>query len=213
MTTPQTNQRLNWDELRFARSVLYRWDDVSMKLLSSALLLLCLYPTKTVYAHGFGERYDLPVPLWLYIWGAAAVVLISFLAMIRFLKRPKDQALLDKLFTVPPVVTRIALHNCLGRTLEVIGVAIFLGVVVAGVIGSANPNYNIAPTLVWVIWWVGFVYLTALIGNAWSIVNPWSSMFQGAEKLFYMLQVSLAELGPTLQIFRRLEKTECLIGY
>ena len=22
------------------------------------------------YAHGFGERYDLPVPLWLYVGGA-----------------------------------------------------------------------------------------------------------------------------------------------
>jgi hypothetical protein len=29
-------------------------------------------------AHGFGQRYDLPVPLWLYLYGAAGAVLLSF---------------------------------------------------------------------------------------------------------------------------------------
>ena len=29
-------------------------------------------------AHGFGERYDLPVPLWLYITGAGMAVVLSF---------------------------------------------------------------------------------------------------------------------------------------
>ena len=159
-----------------------------MKLLSIPLLLICLYPTKSVYAHGFGERYDLPVPLWLYIWGAAAVVLISFLAMIRFLKRPRDQAFVDKYFTVPRLVTRIALHNFLGRMLEVIGVAIFLGVVVAGFIGSANPNYNVAPTLLWVIWWVGFAYLSAILGNLWIVINPWNTLYKWSESIYHKVR-------------------------
>ena len=29
-------------------------------------------------AHGFGQHYDLPVPLWLYVVGAAATVAVSF---------------------------------------------------------------------------------------------------------------------------------------
>src|SRR3546814_6115923 len=29
-------------------------------------------------AHGFGERYDLPLPLALYLYGTAAVVALSF---------------------------------------------------------------------------------------------------------------------------------------
>ena len=57
-------------------------------------------------------------------------------------------------------------------------------IVFSGLFGNQSPLRNIAPVTVWVIWWVGFVYLTALIGNTWSIVNPWSSIFQGVEKLF-----------------------------
>ena len=33
------------------------------------------------YAHGFGERYDLPVPLWLYVGGAGATVALSFVVI------------------------------------------------------------------------------------------------------------------------------------
>jgi hypothetical protein len=33
------------------------------------------------YAHGFGERYDLPVPLWLYLTGAGAAVALSFVVI------------------------------------------------------------------------------------------------------------------------------------
>ena len=32
----------------------------------------------TALAHGFGQRYDLPVPLWLWAAAAAAAVILSF---------------------------------------------------------------------------------------------------------------------------------------
>ena len=32
-------------------------------------------------AHGFGRLYNLPVPFWLYAWGAAAALLASFLVV------------------------------------------------------------------------------------------------------------------------------------
>ena len=41
-------------------------------------ILMVLSPGKAL-AHGFGERTDLPVPVWLYITGAAAAVAFSFL--------------------------------------------------------------------------------------------------------------------------------------
>jgi hypothetical protein len=31
-----------------------------------------------VAGHGFGERYDLPVPLWLWVTGAGATIVLSF---------------------------------------------------------------------------------------------------------------------------------------
>ncbi|MDQ3328241.1 MAG: hypothetical protein M3506_06940 [Chloroflexota bacterium] len=40
--------------------------------------LLALAPMTGALAHGFGVRYTLPVPLWLYLYGAAAAVVLSF---------------------------------------------------------------------------------------------------------------------------------------
>jgi polyferredoxin len=36
---------------------------------------------------------------------------------------------------------------------------------------------------VWVTWWVGFSFFTALVGNLWPLVNPWSVLFDWAEGL------------------------------
>jgi len=42
-----------------------------------------------VLAHGLGGRSDLPIPLWLAVYGATAAVLISFYVLARFWKEPK----------------------------------------------------------------------------------------------------------------------------
>ena len=34
-----------------------------------------------VFAHGFGERYDLPVPLEMYLFGAGLAIILSFFLM------------------------------------------------------------------------------------------------------------------------------------
>ena len=44
-----------------------------------------------VYAHGFGERYDLPLPLNMFMIGAAATVAASFVVIGLFVnKRPGE---------------------------------------------------------------------------------------------------------------------------
>lgn len=36
------------------------------------------------FAHGLGQSYDLPLPLWLYLFGAGATVLVSFVPISLF---------------------------------------------------------------------------------------------------------------------------------
>jgi hypothetical protein len=55
-------------------------------------------------------------------------------------------------------------------------------VVAAGALGNQNPTRNLAPTAVWVIWWVGVAYVSALVGDVWAIVNPWATLFGAAER-------------------------------
>jgi hypothetical protein len=46
-----------------------------------------------------------------------------------------------------------------------------------------QSGFNIAPTFVWITWWVGFSFFAALVGNLWPLVNPWSVLFDWAEGL------------------------------
>jgi hypothetical protein len=43
-------------------------------------------------AHGFGQRYDLPVPLWLWVTAAAATVACSFLVIGLFVRSTPGEA-------------------------------------------------------------------------------------------------------------------------
>src|SRR5882757_2893747 len=56
-------------------------------LLRTALMASIWAWSVDAYAHGFGQRYDLPVPLSLFVSGAAAVVAVSFVVMAVFLGR------------------------------------------------------------------------------------------------------------------------------
>jgi hypothetical protein len=56
------------------------------------------------------------------------------------------------------------------------GIAVFALVVIAGLIGNQSPFKNIAPTMVWVIGWVGLSFASALIGDVWTVLNPWDSV-------------------------------------
>ena len=67
--------------------------------------------------------------------------------------------------------------------MQLLAVLALILLVVAGLFGNPGTFKNITPVAVWVIWWVGFGFLTAFIGNIWPLINPWSSAFGFAEKL------------------------------
>jgi len=147
-------------------------------------------------AHAFGPRYDLPLPLDLYLAGAGAAVALSFVIMaLVFRARPAhgDQLQLDLLQFRP---MRVLLHPVAIGGLQAISLALFGLVLAAGFLGNQDAVKNIAPTLVWIVWWVGLAYVAALAGNLWPLVNPWSIVFAGFERLARLLGArSRAGLG------------------
>jgi len=46
-------------------------------------------------------------------------------------------------------------------------------VVVAGLRGSSNPAENIAPTFVYITFWLGLLPLSLLLGDVFRALNPW----------------------------------------
>ena len=158
-----------------------------MKLLLSlgaAVLSLAAVPA---YAHGFGERTELPVPLGYFLIGAAVAVAASFMLLSYFLRATPGGGYwrydLLRVSWLRATVTAWPLYLLL-KLLSVF----LLGLVIAtGFAGEQDPNVNFAPTFVWVIWWVGMAFVVALLGNFWALVNPWQSVFDGADWLIRRL--------------------------
>jgi hypothetical protein len=147
----------------------------------------CLLTTPAA-AHGFGQRYELPVPLSLYLFGAAAAVALSFVVFALFVRRGKVSRLSSR-YQVPAATLQLSIgHPAVLVALRAAALGLFLVVILAGFIGSQNPYRNIAPTLVWVIWWVGLAYVQAFLGDVWSLINPWRTAYDAADWLYRRLR-------------------------
>jgi hypothetical protein len=165
--------------------------------------LAALLVAEPARAHGFGQRYDLPIPLSLYLAGAALTVALSCFVLalwvratpasagawsVDLLRRPVGRALASR-----PVVAALRLAVA----------ALFALVIVAGLCGAQSPFRNIAPVMVWAVWWVGMAYVSALVGDVWAIVNPLDTIFGWAETLHARWRPG-KPLGPRLNFPERL---------
>src|SRR5205823_7807927 len=106
----------------------------------SVLFLGTLVLPGHAVAHGFGARYDLPIPLSLYLTGAGLTVALSFVVMGFILRTAPLSRVAGRVGGRQwPVVLSVA---------RVIGVAVYLLVVFAGLFGAQSPFKNIAPVFV-----------------------------------------------------------------
>ncbi|WP_223668681.1 hypothetical protein [Kangiella shandongensis] len=130
----------------------------------------------TVQAHSFGERYDLPLPLSMYLTSAAVVVLVSFVITAVFLRQSR-LANLSPYIELKSFLPRGSLsRKIITSILQLIGVTLFALTLVTAYVGDNNTFNNFSPTFVWIIWWVGFTFIVALVGNFWPALNPWRTL-------------------------------------
>ena len=141
-----------------------------------ALAGAVLLPTAAA-AHGFGQLYTLPVPLWLYGWAAAATLIVSFLVAGLFLSstpKPGEPGALElgglqRLRTLLPLLRGLA-------------VFILLLCIVTGFFGHRDPLRNFSLTFFWVIFVLLFTYLTALLGDFYAALNPWRTLADAIDR-------------------------------
>ncbi len=125
-----------------------------------------------VLAHGIVGRQDLPIPRWLFGWAAAAVLVVSFVALAVLWTRPRLEGVAERrLLRVPAVLEALA---------GLVGVGLFVLVVYAGLAGEQVETANLAPTFVYVVFWVGLVPLSLLLGDVFAALNPWRALGRGA---------------------------------
>ena len=125
-----------------------------------------------VLAHGIGGLRDLPVPTWLFYYGAALVLLLSFIALWALWTKPHLEQL-SRGRPLPDSLARVFLSSTMRIALGTIGFGLFLLVAAAALVGEPSPTQNIAPTFVYVLFWLGVVVLVVLFGNVWAWLSPW----------------------------------------
>jgi hypothetical protein len=132
---------------------------------AGALAAAALAPA-TASAHGLVGKQDLPIPRVLFAWAAAIVLVVSFVALGALWKRSRWES---------GVRERQLLR--FPRWLEipcgVVGVALFGFSVYAGLAGTKEATSNLLPNLIYVLFWVGMPFVSALFGDVFRPFNPW----------------------------------------
>ena len=125
-------------------------------------------------AHGIGGVQDLPVPRWLFYWGAGFVLVASFALLGALWRRP----LLARHASGRAVPGGLS-HAILGPgrvAVQVVSVAAFALVWAAALFGDTDPFRNLAPTWIYVVFWLGVPLLSVLFGNVWRALSPWRAL-------------------------------------
>jgi hypothetical protein len=125
------------------------------------------------HAHGIDERYDLPAPLAWFIGGATAAVAVAFAIVLGFARAAPHVSRVREI--------RIAALPALRFVLRALGLVVFAATIAAGLYGTRDPVMNLAPTLVWIVWWIGLTVLVGCVGNVWPAVDPWRTLFDIAD--------------------------------
>jgi hypothetical protein len=133
--------------------------------------------TTLLLAHGLGGRSDLPVPLWLAMYGAAAAVIISFFALGAFWRSPRFE---DEGSMTFPEGLRGFIDSTVTRAfLKAFGLMLFVITAAALALGGDTSGTNPGPTWFYVWFWVGLVPASLLLGPVWRAVNPLRTIASG----------------------------------
>ena len=119
-------------------------------------------------AHGLVGRQDLPIPRWMFAWAAATVLVASFVGLAALWPSPRLQQLQERVALRYPRV--------LDPICGAIGVAFFGFVVYAGLKGTQTATANLAPTAIYVLFWVGIPFTSVLLGDVFRAFNPWRAI-------------------------------------
>ena len=126
------------------------------------------------YAHALVARQDLPIPAWLFAWGASLVLIVSFFALSAAWRksrfederwRPLNERFSRTLLSMPAQVV------CGAIGIFLLGLSIY-----AGLRGTEAPDRNFALTFLFVTAWLGFPFFSVIFGDVFRPFNPWRAV-------------------------------------
>lgn len=143
--------------------------------------LLAVWPA-LARAHSFSTPYVLPIPYWMYVYGCAATLIVTFAVLAIFMRgaSPTEPVAQSTRFD-PGAGTRSSGRRML-MFLRAGALVALLMTIIGGVVGSEDPASNVSLRLFWVVFLLGGAYLTALVGDLYPFVNPWWTLVNGLER-------------------------------
>ncbi|HLM26501.1 MAG TPA: hypothetical protein VK304_06010 [Thermoleophilaceae bacterium] len=159
-------------------------------------------------AHGLSPRTDLPIPLTLFVYGTAVVLVVSFVALAVLWREPILERYRWR--PLPGPVGRLLGSRGVDVICGVIGVALLGLTVYSGLAGQQTAASNFAPTFVYVIFWVGLVAASILFGDVFRSFNPWRAV--GRAVAWAALRGGGDGLPPSLEYPRRLGYWPAAVG-
>jgi hypothetical protein len=142
-------------------------------ILSTLTVLWLADSTEPALAHGLGGRVDLPVPRWLFVFGAGTALIVSFVALSALWTEPKFEHR-DPDPASPTWFQGILTTRWVEWVIRLGALALFF-VVVGASMRPVGVTETIGPVFVFVWFWVGFTFAHALFGNLWATLSPFDT--------------------------------------
>jgi hypothetical protein len=125
-------------------------------------------------AHALVGRKDLPVPAWLFLWGASLVLIVSFALLSVAWTQARLQD--EEWRAMPRWFSRAVLNAGTQIACGLIGIGLLVVVLYAGFRGIEDPTQNFSITFVFYTFWLGIALLSALFGDVFRAFNPWRAL-------------------------------------
>ncbi|MGN6167729.1 MAG: fenitrothion hydrolase [Solirubrobacteraceae bacterium] len=185
-----------------------------MRIRRAAGFVLCLGAAALAWpsvasAHAFEiGREDIPIPIWLFIWAAAGVLVASFVALSIGWRTSRLER--ERWRPLPRAVSRLLTNPATEALCGAAGVGLSGLVVWSGLYGSNVAETNFSVTFVFITFWLGGVLASVLLGDVFRAFNPWRAIARvGAFALKLMLG---DRASPPLSYPERLGRWPAAVG-
>lgn len=151
-------------------------------LTGAAVLALFALPG-AVLGHQLVGLFESPIPLPVYLAGAAAAVGLSFAIVFVRDVRPFSQG--------DPRPR--AVHRWVRAGLRLLGVVAVAWIVAQGIVGGASDG-DVGVLFLWIYGWVGVALVSALVGPVWAWLDPFTTVFDAGA--WVLRRVGIAGWAP-----------------
>ena len=153
-------------------------------------------------------KEDLPIPEWLFAWGASLVLIVSFVALTLAWKEARFED--DRWRPLSERLSAVLLSRVTGFILGAFSVFLLGVVIYSGLKGTESPDRNFALTFVFSTFWLGLVIFSALLGDVFRALNPWRAIARAIAGVFTL--VARQSPPPPLRYPERLGRWPAVVG-